>query len=98
MSWAQPFSILEIKALLMAQEEMIERFKKTYVNMVQAHLAQSSLQVSKNSQDSRSTNQGNGQDRGNGGRKGWGRSFKEAGMASTMVAGLSANSMAKLAT
>ena len=77
MSQTQPLSTPELEALLMTQEEMIERFRKTDVNMVQALLTRSSLQDSKNSQDSRNANQGQGQGqgRGNGGRRGQGRGF-----------------------
>ena len=47
---SQPFSINELKALLMAQEEMLERFKKYDIGLVQANLAQSTIQDQKNTQ------------------------------------------------
>ena len=66
-SRSNPFSVDELEALLMAQEELIERFKKTEIGPVQAHIAQSS----NNDQKSAPLQAGGG--RGNGGRRGRGR-------------------------
>ena len=57
----------ELKALLMAQEELIERFKKTEIGPVQAYMAQSS----NNDQKSAPPQTGGG--KGNGGRRGRGK-------------------------
>ena len=49
MSRVQPFTICELlEALLMAQEEMIERFKKSENPLVQANVSQTSFQESRN--------------------------------------------------
>ena len=66
MSRVQPFTICELlEALLMAQEEMIERFKKSENPLVQANVSQTSFQESRNG------------GRGFGGRRGReGRGFK----------------------
>ena len=38
-SRVQPFSVNELEALLMAQEEMLERFKKSETSLVQANVS-----------------------------------------------------------
>ena len=38
-SRVQPFSVNELEALLMAQEEMLERFKKSKTSLVQANVS-----------------------------------------------------------
>ena len=62
-SQSDPYSIPEIEALLMAQEERIEHFKQLELEFVQANLAQTSLQAPRS----------HGGRQGNGGRKCRGR-------------------------
>lgn len=47
MSRLQPFSIDELEALLMAQEEMLERFKKADLGLLQANLARNLITTGK---------------------------------------------------
>ena len=68
LSRVQPFSINDLEALLMAQEERIERFRKSETSLVQANASQTSLQ------DSRSSGRGFGGRRGTGGRNSWNNS------------------------
>ena len=60
-SRSNPFTIDELEALLMAQEEILERFKKTDLGPIQANVAQAP------SGDSKLGN-GEGRGRSNGGR------------------------------
>ena len=66
MSRLQPFSIDELEALLMAQEEMLERFKKADLGLLQANLARNLI----------TTGKGNGGRRGRGRSRGGGRSWQ----------------------
>ena len=44
LSRSEPFSISEIEALLMAQEDMLQRFRKSEVSLVQANVSQTFTQ------------------------------------------------------
>ena len=66
-SRSNPFTVDELEALLMAQEEILKRFKKKDLGPIQANVTQAP------SGDSKPGN-GEGRGRSNGGRRGRGRS------------------------